>query len=333
MRCAAGVERQAGGGAERMRGGGACGMGWGRHALEGGWVGIHEAPWLYGAYKSPHPGTRGARRRRNPAASMHLTAPLPARRHAPQPGQQPGVPQRVAPQAAGVDAQRSGDGGQAGWVAPALRLLGPAVLSGSRSRPSWEGAAGMLRWAGLAFAVLPVPLRPLRPGPSHTLHPCQQACLPAATAPAGDGASGEVFAATWMGRRVAVKIFVKDRSPDGHSRDEMAISFSGGRGGWTGRQAVWCGAVGGVVRWVGGAVGGRAAARRGAWAPCPPGSALSWPAASSGTSPASRGCAHPAPGPLPLVRPRRLPAACPRAQCRSGTWCAWWHSCSPRWAW
>lgn len=42
----------------------------------------------------------------------------------------------------------------------------------------------------------------------------------------GDGASGEVFAATWMGRRVAVKIFVKDRSPDGHSRDEMAISFS-----------------------------------------------------------------------------------------------------------
>ncbi|KAL4857990.1 Plant intracellular Ras-group-related LRR protein 5 [Chlorella vulgaris] len=42
----------------------------------------------------------------------------------------------------------------------------------------------------------------------------------------GEGASGEVFEASWMGRRVAVKIFVADRSPDGHSRDEMAISFS-----------------------------------------------------------------------------------------------------------
>lgn len=42
----------------------------------------------------------------------------------------------------------------------------------------------------------------------------------------GDGASGEVFLGFWQGRQVAVKIFVKDRSPDGHSRDEMAIAFS-----------------------------------------------------------------------------------------------------------
>lgn len=42
----------------------------------------------------------------------------------------------------------------------------------------------------------------------------------------GEGASGEVFLGCWRGRRVAVKIFVAARSPDGHSRDEMAVSFS-----------------------------------------------------------------------------------------------------------
>ncbi|KAL4442982.1 hypothetical protein ABPG77_008473 [Micractinium sp. CCAP 211/92] len=42
----------------------------------------------------------------------------------------------------------------------------------------------------------------------------------------GDGASGEVFLGFWQGHQVAVKIFVKDRSPDGHSRDEMAVAFS-----------------------------------------------------------------------------------------------------------
>ncbi|PSC71659.1 kinase [Micractinium conductrix] len=41
----------------------------------------------------------------------------------------------------------------------------------------------------------------------------------------GDGASGEVFEGCWQGRRVAVKVFVAERSPDGHSRDEMAIAF------------------------------------------------------------------------------------------------------------
>ena len=51
---------------------------------------------------------------------------------------------------------------------------------------------------------------------------------------AGDGASGEVFEAMWRRaggggqlQRVAVKVFVQERSPDGHSRDEMAVSFSG----------------------------------------------------------------------------------------------------------
>lgn len=40
----------------------------------------------------------------------------------------------------------------------------------------------------------------------------------------GDGASGEVFAATWKGRRVALKLFRADRSPDGHSADEIGIA-------------------------------------------------------------------------------------------------------------
>ena len=40
----------------------------------------------------------------------------------------------------------------------------------------------------------------------------------------GDGASGEVFRATWAGQAVAVKLFRGDRSPDGHSRDEIALA-------------------------------------------------------------------------------------------------------------
>ena len=40
----------------------------------------------------------------------------------------------------------------------------------------------------------------------------------------GDGASGEVFEASWKGRTVALKLFRADRSPDGHSADEIAIA-------------------------------------------------------------------------------------------------------------
>lgn len=50
-----------------------------------------------------------------------------------------------------------------------------------------------------------------------------------------------------MGRRVAVKIFVADRSPDGHSRDEMAISFSGGC--LAGRVAGLAGWLTGLAGW------------------------------------------------------------------------------------
>lgn len=40
----------------------------------------------------------------------------------------------------------------------------------------------------------------------------------------GDGASGEVFSATWKNRQVALKLFRADRSPDGHSADEIGIA-------------------------------------------------------------------------------------------------------------
>jgi Leucine-rich repeat (LRR) protein len=40
----------------------------------------------------------------------------------------------------------------------------------------------------------------------------------------GDGASGEVFTATYKNRQVALKLFRGDRSPDGHSEDEIGIA-------------------------------------------------------------------------------------------------------------
>lgn len=41
----------------------------------------------------------------------------------------------------------------------------------------------------------------------------------------GDGASGEVFESTWKNsRRVALKVFREERSPDGHTKDEIAIA-------------------------------------------------------------------------------------------------------------
>lgn len=40
----------------------------------------------------------------------------------------------------------------------------------------------------------------------------------------GDGASGDVFAAKFQGRDVAIKIFKAEASPDGHARDEIAVT-------------------------------------------------------------------------------------------------------------
>lgn len=40
----------------------------------------------------------------------------------------------------------------------------------------------------------------------------------------GDGASGDVFAAKFQDRDVAIKIFKAESSPDGHARDEIAVT-------------------------------------------------------------------------------------------------------------
>lgn len=40
----------------------------------------------------------------------------------------------------------------------------------------------------------------------------------------GDGASGDVFAAKYQGRDIAVKIFKAEASPDGHAQDEIAVT-------------------------------------------------------------------------------------------------------------
>ena len=40
----------------------------------------------------------------------------------------------------------------------------------------------------------------------------------------GEGASGDVFAAKFQGRDVAIKIFKAEASPDGHARDEIVVT-------------------------------------------------------------------------------------------------------------
>ena len=126
----------------------------------------------------------------------------------------------------------------AAW--PATRPAAPC-LPASRpqwSSPIWRWGASWVRDSRCAVPLVvasapalctcpdassPAPLLPSQP-PSINTTP--RLC-PLPTVAAGDGASGEVFEARWRGQRVAVKIFVQDRSPDGHSRDEMAIAFAG----------------------------------------------------------------------------------------------------------
>jgi hypothetical protein len=86
--------------------------------------------------------------------------------------------------------------------------------------PLTPAAAPALHLCTCPDATSPLPL-------SNALNKHRISPAPFPTAAAGDGASGEVFEARWRGQRVAVKIFVQDRSPDGHSRDEMAIAFAG----------------------------------------------------------------------------------------------------------
>jgi hypothetical protein len=86
--------------------------------------------------------------------------------------------------------------------------------------PAALGLAPKLAWMSLASNPCCRPLAPRKP-PVVGLSDLTMGLK------VGDGASGEVFGAYYKQQRVAVKIFVAERSPDGHSRDEMAIAFSG----------------------------------------------------------------------------------------------------------
>ncbi|KAI7845895.1 hypothetical protein COHA_000628 [Chlorella ohadii] len=85
--------------------------------------------------------------------------------------------------------------------------------------PATLSLAPKLAWMSLASNPCCRPLAPRKP-PVVALNDLTMGLK------VGDGASGEVFGAYYKQQRVAVKIFVAERSPDGHSRDEMAIAFS-----------------------------------------------------------------------------------------------------------
>ena len=76
-----------------------------------------------------------------------------------------------------------------------------------------------LAWFSLAGNPACCSAPPIRPD----ILPLNLSQLELATA-LGDGASGDVFAAKFQGRDVAIKIFKAEASPDGHARDEIAVT-------------------------------------------------------------------------------------------------------------
>lgn len=101
---------------------------------------------------------------------------------------------------------------------PHLELLRVACC-GLTEIPAAVAAAPALAWTSFAT-------NPVARGPSPRLNkvPAVRLSDLEVGRKLGDGASGEVFEAMWRGRRVALKLFRADRSPDGHSADEMAIA-------------------------------------------------------------------------------------------------------------
>lgn len=84
--------------------------------------------------------------------------------------------------------------------------------------PEFNGLAA-LAWFSLAGNPACQPAPPIR----SDILPMTLAQLELDTA-LGEGASGDVFAAKFQGRDVAIKIFKAEASPDGHARDEIAVT-------------------------------------------------------------------------------------------------------------
>lgn len=76
-----------------------------------------------------------------------------------------------------------------------------------------------LAWFSLAGNPACQPAPPIRPD----ILPLALSDLELATA-LGDGASGDVFAAKFQGHDAAIKLFKAEASPDGHARDEIAVT-------------------------------------------------------------------------------------------------------------
>lgn len=83
----------------------------------------------------------------------------------------------------------------------------------------WRAPA--LAW----FSLASNPVSPAAPPPTHTITTISAADITSGEK-LGDGASGEVFRASWQGKEYAVKQFAaEDTSPDGHARDEIAVKL------------------------------------------------------------------------------------------------------------
>ena len=103
---------------------------------------------------------------------------------------------------------------------PRLELMRVPINSLKSLPPSlWRAPA--LAW----FSLASNPLSPEAPPPTHTITTISASDITSGEK-LGDGASGEVFRASWQGKEYAVKQFAaEDTSPDGHARDEIAVKL------------------------------------------------------------------------------------------------------------
>lgn len=91
-------------------------------------------------------------------------------------------------------------------------------MTAAQVPPQFSGLQS-LAWFSLAGNPACRSAPPIRPD----IRPLTMEQLQVDTA-LGEGASGDVFAAKFEGREVAVKVFKAETSPDGHARDEIAVT-------------------------------------------------------------------------------------------------------------